>query len=56
MDEGKTLEIKEIKRTDEDISATKVREALINNDIEAFKKLTDKKMHKMFEELKAIIS
>jgi len=56
MDEGKTLEVREIKRTDEDISATKVREALINNDIEAFKKLTDKKMHKMFEELKAIIS
>jgi len=56
MEDDRTLEVREIKRTDDDISATKVREALINNDIEAFKKLTDKKMHKMFEELKSIIS
>lgn len=55
MDEGKTLEVKEIKRTDDDISATKVREALINSNKEAFEKLTHKKMHKMYEELKAII-
>jgi len=55
MEDDRTLEVKEIKRTDDDISATKVREALINNNKEAFEKLTHKKMHKMFEELKAII-
>jgi len=55
MDEGKTLTIKEIKRTDEDISATKVREALKNNDEEAFKKLTNPKMYKMYNELKNLL-
>jgi len=51
MGEGKTLTIKEIKRTDEDISATKVREALKNKDRKTFNKLTNPKMHKMYDEL-----
>ena len=56
MENGNTLEIKEIKRTDEDISATKVRTTLKNNDEEEFKKLTSPKIHKMFKELKKFIN
>lgn len=42
----------EIKRGDEDISATKVREALIIDDENGFKKLTPKSIHDMFVPLK----
>ena len=38
----------EIKRTDEDISATKVRHALGLNDINEYKKLTPKSLHDMY--------
>jgi len=55
MDEGKTLEIKEIKRTDDDISATKVRNALKEGDEKEFKKLTPKEIHNMFDELREIL-
>ena len=55
MNEGKNLTSKEIKRVDDDISATKVREALINNDRETFKNMTDERIHEMFEELQLII-
>ena len=50
------IKIREIKRTDEDISATKVREALINDDFASFKKMTDKKMWSLYEELKNILN
>jgi len=43
--------IKEIPRTDEDISATKVRESLKNNDFSTFKKLVPKKLHDFFKDL-----
>jgi len=56
IENGNTLEIKEIKRTDEDISATKVRESLKNNDEDEFKKLTPVKIHGMFKELKKFIN
>jgi len=55
IENDNTLEIKEIKRTDEDISATKVREALKNNNKDEFKKLTPVKIHGMFKELKEIL-
>lgn len=55
MEEGKTLKVKEIKRTNEDISATKVRESLRDGNEEMFKKLTNPKMHKMYNELKDIL-
>ena len=45
----------EIKRGDEDISATKVREALIIDDQNGFKKLTPKSIHNMFVSLKNAI-
>ena len=51
-----TLKLKEIKRTDEDISASKVRDALRANDFETFKKMTDSKIWDMFEELKKEIT
>ena len=35
------IEVREIKRTDEDISATKVRNAAKENDFETFKSMTD---------------
>ena len=41
----------EIRRGDEDISATKVREALFNNDISTFKKMTPKSLHDFFKVL-----
>lgn len=56
MENDNTLEIKEIKRTDEDISATKVRDALKSNDEASFKKLTHKNIHGMFKELKEILN
>jgi len=55
MKEG-TLEVKEIVRTDEDISATKVREALRDNNLEAFNLLTPEEIHPMFEELRELTS
>jgi len=55
MEGNRTLEIKEIKRTDKDISATKVRQSLKDNNFEDFKALTDKKIHKMFDELRNIL-
>jgi cytidyltransferase-like protein len=42
----------EIRRGDEDISATKVREALIIDDQNGFKKLTPRSIHDMFVPLK----
>jgi cytidyltransferase-like protein len=45
----------EIKRGDEDISATKVREALMIDDENAFKKLTPKSIHDMFIPLKTAL-
>ncbi len=54
LENDNILEIKEIKRTDEDISASKVREALKDDDKETFNKMTDKNIHKMFKELKDI--
>lgn len=35
------IEVKEIKRTDKDISATKVRQAAIDNDFKAYQSMTD---------------
>lgn len=49
------LDAHEIKRSDEDISATKVREALKTDDEATFKKMTPKGMHKMYEQLKTIM-
>lgn len=49
------LDAHEIKRSDEDISATKVREALKIDDEATFKKMTPKGMHKMYEQLKTIM-
>ena len=46
------IKVHEIQRGDEDVSATKVRNALKADDFEAFKKLTHKKVHPMFDELK----
>jgi hypothetical protein len=50
------FKIEETKRTDKDISATKVREALAIEDKETFNKLTPKSIHKFFDELKDIIT
>lgn len=52
----KYLTIKEITRTDEDISATMVRESLKNDDYEKFKSLTDKRIHNMYNTLKEVIN
>lgn len=55
MNEGKELSCKEIDRSEDDISATRVREALINDDEDSFKELTDKRIHGMYKELKESI-
>lgn len=49
------LDAFEIKRGEEDVSATKVREALMIDDEATFKKMTPKGMHKMYDELKTIM-
>jgi hypothetical protein len=49
------LDAFEIKRGEEDVSATKVREALKIDDEATFKKMTPKGMHKMYDELKTIM-
>lgn len=53
--EGKTLNIKEISRTDDDVSATKVRTALKEDDKATFEQMTDKRIHKFYNELKDLI-
>jgi cytidyltransferase-like protein len=42
----------EIKRDDDDISATKVRESLVNGDKKTFEKMTPKSMWPLFSDLK----
>lgn len=49
------MTVEEIKRSDEDISATKVRDSLTNDDFEAFKKNMDKSVWPMFDALKKVI-
>lgn len=46
----------EVPRTDEDISATKVREAIMNNDLDTFKKMMPSGTEKLFEEFKEALS
>ncbi len=49
------LTVEEIKRNDDDVSASKVRDALKNNDEESFKKLMSKNLHKYFKKLKGMM-
>jgi len=49
------MQMYEIKRGDEDISATKVRNALSINDIKTFNKMVPNSLHKFFKELSGII-
>jgi nicotinic acid mononucleotide adenylyltransferase len=49
------LEAFEIKRGDEDISATKVRNALKIGDNDTFKKMVPKSLHRYFKELKYVV-
>lgn len=56
MSSDKYLTIKEIPRTDDDISATMVRESLKSDDFEKFKTLTDKRIHNMYATLKDVIN
>lgn len=49
LDEFTTFEVK---RSDEDISATKVREALISGDFETFKKMMPNGTDKLFDKMK----
>ena len=51
LNAGDDLAIYEIKRGDEDISASKVREALKDNDEKVFNKLEPKSLHKYFKQL-----
>ncbi len=50
------LSIQEIKRTNNDISATKVKEAIKNDDKKLFKTMTYKSLHKYWNELKKYIN
>lgn len=45
----------EIPRTGENISATQVRNAMLDNDLNLFKRLTPKEIHPMYNELKGIL-
>ena len=49
------LDIFEIPRGDDDVSATKVRAALEIDDKETFKEMTPKAIHRMYDELKMVI-
>ena len=44
--------LEEIPRTDDNISATKVRNALLDGDEKMFQSMTPKSMHKMYKLLK----
>lgn len=46
----------EVPRTDEDISATKVREAIMNDDLDTFKKMMPEGTEKFFDEFKEALS
>lgn len=46
----------EVPRTDEDISATKVREAIMNDDLDTFKKMMPEGTEKLFDEFKEALS
>ena len=46
----------EVPRTDEDISATKVREAIMNDDLDTYKKMMPKGTEKLFDEFKKALS
>jgi nicotinamide mononucleotide adenylyltransferase len=46
------ISVEEIKRTDNDISATKVRQSIIDNDIVVFKTLVPKETHDYFKTLR----
>jgi len=50
-----SLYIKEIKRNSEDISATKIREALSKNNKKIFENLTPEAIHSLYEELKLFV-
>lgn len=52
MEDGKVLDTKEIKRSDCDISASKVRESLLNDDKTTFNRMTPIKIHKMYNTLR----
>lgn len=47
------VKIVETKRSDEDISATKVRKALLDNDVTGFRELAPKEIWHMFEKLRS---
>ena len=49
------FEVIEVPRGDEDVSATKAREALLNDDEKTFSKLCPKEFSKNFKKLKSII-
>lgn len=46
----------EVPRTDEDISATKVREAIASNDLDSFKKMMPEGTEKLFHDFKEALS
>ena len=46
------LEVKETKRTADDISASKVRQSIVDDDLETFKSMTAKGTWKYFDKLK----
>ena len=47
--------IKEIERTDDDISASKVRQSLIDDDYKSFQTMTPIEIHKYYDRLKSVI-
>jgi len=49
------IKVEEIPRTGEDISASKVREALKNDDLETFKQNMDKRTWSLFNKLKKMV-
>jgi hypothetical protein len=49
------ITVEEIKRTDEDISASKVRAAIVNDDLDTFEAMMHKKLHPYFNKLKGYI-
>lgn len=46
----------EVPRTDEDISATKVREAIMNDDLDTYKKMMPEGTEKLFDDFKEALS
>lgn len=54
LEKNPDIRVREIKRTDEDVSATKIVKAIKEDNFELFKSMTPKEIHEFYNELKNV--